>query len=146
MWLNLFCVTSVQFVPLNARLDVTYFPKDCLDSASRNKWPSFLIGHISKSLPRGTWFVFSMCHSFLLSWHFHLVISDQLGQAKRSLWLQASCTCVWCVPSLESKHAGEAPTYSKVNLYSKEITELMSSNKKWGKMVLIRTGELTWTI
>lgn len=126
MWLNLFSVTSAQFVPLIERLDVTYFPKDCLQSASKNKLPSFLIGYISKSCPRCTWAVFSMCHSFLLSWHFHLVISDRLRQAKRS-----RCTCAWCVPP-ESQGTSEAPTYPQVNPYSKEITGFMSS-KKMGK-------------
>lgn len=99
MWLNLLGVTSAQFVPLIERLDVTYFPTDCLQSASRSKLQSFLIGCSSKSCPRCTWAGFSMCHSFLLSWHFHLVISDGLGQAKRS-----RCTCAWCVPPREPRY------------------------------------------
>lgn len=140
MRLNLFGVTSAQFVLLIERLDVTYFPKDCLQSASRNKLQSFLIGYISKSCPRCTWSVFSMCHSFLLSWHFHLVISDQLRQTMRPLWFQASCTCVRCVPPLETECTGEALTYSQVILYSKQILELMSNNKTWGKMLLVRTN------
>lgn len=99
MWLNFPGVTRAQLVLLIERLDVTYFPADCLQPASRSKLQSLLIGCISKPCPRCTWAVFSMCHSFLLSWHFHLVISDGLRQAKGS-----RCSCAWCVPPREPKY------------------------------------------
>lgn len=135
MWLYLFGVLSAQFVLLIERLDVTYFPKDCSQEAGTN-FRQFWLVTFQSHVPHTP----GLCFPCVV--HLFLVILDHLWQANRSL---VSKQLHLCMRPSSREQTYRWNTYSQVNLYSQEIMELMSSNKKWGKMLLVRTSELIWT-